>query len=86
MTGLWLFLFFILTVAVAGFYLTSSEGNELVKQMKALPQFSQVAVGGRELLNGMLMITAPAFFIVTVFPGLGGLLGARFWTKSKPTL
>lgn len=86
MTGLWLFL--VLTVAglMVVLYLTSSAGAEVLEKLKAMPQFSQLTIGDtRELLNSMLVSAIPTFFMVTVIPGLGGLIGARFWTKSKPS-
>lgn len=86
MTGLWLFLVLTIVGIIVSLYLTSAAGAEVIKQLKAMPQFSQLSIGDtRELLNNMLFSAIPTFFMVTVIPGLGGLLGARFWTKSKPT-
>lgn len=86
MTGLWLFLVLTIAGLMVALYLTSSAGAEVMKQLKAMPQFSQLTIGDtRQLLNSMLLSAIPTFFMVTVIPGLGGLIGARFWTKSKPT-
>ncbi len=86
MTGLWLFLVITIAGIMVSLYLTSSAGAEVMKQLKAMPQFSQLTIGDtRQLLNSMLLSAVPTFFMVTVIPGLGGLLGARFWTRSKPT-
>jgi hypothetical protein len=86
MTGLWLFLVLTIAGVMVALYLTSSAGTEVMKQLKAMPQFSQLTIGDtRELLNSMLLSAIPTFFMVTVIPGLGGLIAARFWTKSKPT-
>jgi hypothetical protein len=86
MTGLWLFLVITIAGIIVSLYLSSPAGAEVIKQLKAMPQFSQLTIGDtHELLNSMLMSAVPTFFMVTVIPGLGGLLGARFWTKSKPT-
>jgi hypothetical protein len=86
MTGLWLFLVLTIAGLMVVLYLTSSAGAEVMKQLKAMPQFSQLTIGDtHELLNSMLLSAIPTFFMVTVIPGLGGLIGARFWTKSKPT-
>lgn len=86
MTGLWLFLVLSIAGLMVALYLTSPAGAEVMKQLKAMPQFSQLTIGDtRELLNSMLLSAVPTFFMVTIIPGLGGLIGARFWTRSKPT-
>jgi hypothetical protein len=86
MTGLWLFLVIMVAGIMISLYLTSPAGAEVIKQLKAMPQFSQLTIGDtHELLNSMLVSAIPTFFMVTAIPGLGGLIGARFWTKSKRT-
>jgi hypothetical protein len=86
MTGLWLFLVITIVGIIISFYLASPAGADVIRQLKAMPQFSQLNIGDtHELLSSMLVSAIPTFFMVTAIPGLGGLLGARFWTKSKPT-
>ncbi len=87
MTGLWLFLVLTIAGIMVSLYITSAAGAELMKQLKAMPQFSQMSLSDtHQLLNSMLVSAIPTFFMVTVIPGLGGLIGARFWTKGKSTL
>jgi hypothetical protein len=86
MTGLWLFLVITIVGIMISFYLASPAGADVIRQLKAMPQFSQLNIGDtHELLSSMLVSAIPTFFMVTAIPGLGGLLGARFWTKGKPT-
>jgi hypothetical protein len=86
MTGLWLFLVITIAGVMISLYLASPAGAEVIKQLKAMPQFSQLNIGNtHELLSSMLVSAIPTFFMVTAIPGLGGLLGARFWTRGKPT-
>ena len=86
MTGLWLFLVITIAGIMISLYLTSPAGADVIRQLKAMPQFSQLNIGDtHELLSSMLVSAIPTFFMVTAIPGLGGLLGARFWTKGKPT-
>lgn len=86
MTGLWLFLVFLLMAALISIYLASPAGSEAVKRMQTMPQFSQLTVANpHELVTSLLFSAVPTFFMVTLIPGLGGILGARLFSKGRPT-
>lgn len=86
MTGLWLFLVFLIGMTALAIYLASSAGGELVKQLQAMPQFSKIPIGSpRDLLNNILISAIPTFFTVTVLPGLGGMLGAKLSARRNPS-
>jgi hypothetical protein len=84
MTGLWLFLVFIITAAILSVYLASPEGNEALKRLQTRPQFSQLTITNpHELVTSLLFSAVPTFFMVTLIPGLGGILGARFFARGR---
>ena len=86
MTGLWLFLVLMLAATLVSIYLASPAGADVVQQLQSMPQFAQLSVKDRhELVMSILVSAVPTFFMVTLIAGLGGMLGARSWTKGRPT-
>jgi hypothetical protein len=77
MTGLWLFVVFAIAVAMVSIYIASPAGYEAVKQLQNMPQFAKMSINTpHDLLMGVLLSAIPTFFMVTVLPGLGGMLAA----------
>jgi hypothetical protein len=86
MTGLWLFLVFVVTAALISVYLASPAGGDAIRQLQSMPQFSQISISNpHELVVSLLFSAVPTFFMVTLIPGLGGILGARFFAKNRPS-
>jgi hypothetical protein len=84
MTGLWFFIVIVLIAMFATVFLATPAGAEAFQQMQNMPQFAQAKVENpRELQKMILMGMIPGFFVFTLLPGLGGILGARFWTKRR---
>lgn len=80
MTGLWLFLVVAILLAICSIFVASPEGWE---QMRAawsqVPQAAKlVHLSQHEFLMQMLVTLPFSFFMLTLLPGLGGLLGAKF--------
>lgn len=86
MTGLCLFAVFAVVGAIVSVYLVSPAGSELIKQLRAMPQFSKITIDNpHDLLMNMLVSAIPTFFMVTLLPGLGGMLGAKLSTRGRPS-
>lgn len=86
MTGLWLFLVLMLGATLVSLYLSSPSGAEVMKQLHSMPQFAQMAdMNRRDVAMSILVSAIPTFFMVTLIAGLGGILGARSWTKGRPS-
>ncbi len=84
MTGLWLFVVFALAAAVVSIYLASPAGSEAVKQLQSMPQFAKMVVDNpHDLLMSILVSAIPTFFMVTLLPGLGGILGAKLSARGR---
>jgi hypothetical protein len=84
MLGVWLFLGFMILIALFLLAMASPEGGELLKQFKNNPQLSQMHVmTPQQVITGVAMMALPLFLLLTVLPGLGGMLGARFWSGRR---
>lgn len=80
MTGVWFFLGVIVLFTLVLLMLSTPEGADMMRQLQSNPQFAQMKVASvRDLANGLLVSAIPTFLLVTLLPGLGGMLGARFW-------
>ena len=74
LTGLWLFV-------VVGMAAISPAGAQVLQQMKSMPQFSEVlSQNPREVFISMAFTS---FFVFTILPGLGGILGATLSTRGQ---
>ena len=86
MTGLWLFLVLMIGAMLVSIYLSSPAGTEVMKKLRDMPQFQQMAdLNKHDLVMNVLVSAIPTFFMVTLISGLGGILGARFGTKRRPS-
>lgn len=75
MTGLWLFVVIVFLAAVLSVYVSSPGGAELLKNM---PQVGNMGITNpHDLIVNCLVSVIPTFFMSTLLPGLGGILGAR---------
>ena len=75
MTGLWIFIVFVFLGTVVSVYVSSPAGADLIKNM---PQFNNLPITNpHDLVVNCLVSAIPTFFISTLLPGLGGILGAR---------
>jgi len=79
MTGLWVFLVIAVIFALTAIYVANPEGWEQLKAVwSQVPQASKLLVSQREFLMQILIELPVSFFVLTLLPGLGGILGARF--------
>lgn len=83
MTGLWLFVIVALLCAMAALSVSSPEGWEQAKSLWAqLPQASRLlTLTQHEFFVQLLMALPFFFFLLTLLPGLGGMLGAKLSRK-----
>ena len=81
MTGIWLFLVIALGAACFAFLLNSSAADDILKQLQANPQFAKYYENPREFLQTLPLGLVQGFFLVTLLPGLGGILGAKLSTR-----
>ena len=79
MTGLWLFLVVALLCAAAALSVSSPEAWEQAKSLWAqIPQASKlVSLSQHDFFMQLLLALPLFFFLVTLLPGLGGMLGAK---------
>ena len=87
MTGLWMFLVLMVALALGAIAVTSPAGWEQLKNSAAqFPQASQLlALGPHDFLIGILKQLPFSFFFLTLLPGLGGMIGAKFSARRRPS-
>lgn len=80
MTGLWLFLVVAVLLTVCSIFVASPEGWEQMRSAwSQVPQAAKLLhLSQHEFLMQMLVTLPFSFFMLTLLPGLGGLLGAKF--------
>jgi hypothetical protein len=80
MTGLWLFLAVALLFAMAAIVISNPEGWEQIKSIWGqVPQAAKLVSMSQHEVLMQLLIDLPFFFLLlTLLPGLGGILGAKF--------
>lgn len=84
MTGLCLFAVFAVVAGAVSIYLASPAGSEVVKQLQSMPQFAKVTINNpHDLMMNILVSAIPTFFMVTLLPGLGGMLGAKLSARGR---
>ena len=83
MTGFWMFLAFAVMCAVTALAVNSPEIWEQAKSMSAqFPQAAKLALLSPHDFLMQLVVEVPLFFfLVTLLPGLGGILGAKLSRK-----
>lgn len=83
MTGLWLFLVFAISAALTSIYLSSPNGREALKALPNIPELAKMLDDPHQFLMSVLASIIPTFFMVTLLPGLGGMLGAKLVTRGR---
>ncbi len=83
MTGLWLFIVVVVMVTVTVVFVSSPEGwSQLQANFAHTPQASQLMkLTQHDFLMQMLLFLPFSFILLTMLPGLGGILGAKFWAR-----
>ena len=83
MTGLWLFLVVAVLLTMTSIFVASPEGWEQMRAAWAkIPQAAKLShMTQHEFLMQMLIGLPFVFLMLTLLPGLGGLLGAKFFTR-----
>lgn len=84
MTGLWLFLIFLLMFALVAVAISNPEVWQQAQATWArLPQTAKVStLSQHDFLVQLVTILPLLFFLVTLLPGLGGMLGAKLSRRS----
>ena len=78
MTGLWLFLIIAVLSAITAVYVSSPQGWEQIKAIwSQVPEVSKVLVNQHDFLMRLVINLPFFFFLLTLLPGLGGMLAAR---------
>jgi hypothetical protein len=78
MTGLWLFLIIAILSAITAIYVSSPQGWQQIQSMwSQVPEVSKVLVNQHDFLMRLAVNLPFFFFLLTLLPGLGGMLGAR---------
>ena len=85
MTGLWMFLVVAVMCALGALSISSTEGWEQAKTMWAqIPQAARLlTLSQHDLLVQLLTALPVFFFLLTLLPGLGGMLGAKLSTRRR---
>jgi hypothetical protein len=83
MTGLWLFLVFAISAGLTSIYLASPNGREALKALPNIPELAKMLDNPHQFLMSVLASIIPTFFMVTLLPGLGGMLGAKLVTRGR---
>lgn len=86
MTGLWLFLIVALLCTIAAVYLSTPQGWDQAKTFWAqFPEMSKGMGDQHDVLTTLVMRLPFLFFLLTLLPGLGGMLGARSAPRHRPS-
>ena len=85
MTGLWLFIVVVVVCAVTAIIVASPEGWRQLKATWAqFPQGSRLLqLNQRDVLMQLLIGLPFSFFLLTLLPGLGGILGAKLSPRRR---
>jgi hypothetical protein len=79
MTGLWLFLIFVIVIAFLSVAIADPVTREKVRAV-SLPEVAKLLDNPHEFIMQMLPNLFMLFFFLTLLPGLGGILGAKLLT------
>jgi hypothetical protein len=86
MTGLWVFLATAIMLAITAVYVASPQGWEQLRSVwSQVPQFSKLLVSQHDFLMQILLELPIAFLMLTLLPGLGGILGTKFSGRKRPS-
>jgi hypothetical protein len=88
MTGLWLFLVVLAILAVVAVYISSSAGRDALRtapMAMSNPEVAKMLSNPSEFLAAVPLTIVQVFLMITLLPGLGGMLGAMFAKRVRPT-
>jgi lysylphosphatidylglycerol synthetase-like protein (DUF2156 family) len=87
MTGLWIFLVFAVLLALSAIMVANSElWQQLQTTWAKLPQTAPLtSLSQHDFLVRLLVMFPFLFFLFTLLPGLGGILGAKFPWRKRPS-
>lgn len=86
MTGLWLFLLMTVLCAIAAVYLSTPEGWQQAEVVwRQFPEMSKGIGSQHDVLSALLMGIPFLFVFLTLFTGLGGMLGAKSAPPRRPS-
>lgn len=87
MTGLWIFLVTAVLLALTSVIVASPTGWEQLRAAWGqVPQTAKLLdLSQHDLLMQMLTMLPFSFLLLTLLPGLGGILGAKFLTRRRPS-
>jgi hypothetical protein len=86
MTGLWLFLIVAVVCAITAIFLATPQGWEQAKVIWAqFPEMSKQIGTQHDFLVRLLINLPFFFFLLTLLPGLGGMLGAKSAPRRRPS-
>jgi hypothetical protein len=83
MTGLWLFLVVVICVTIVTFYVASPAGREVLKSVPTNAQVAKMLDNPHDFLANLPLGMIQTFLMVTLLPGLGGMLGAKLVTRGR---
>lgn len=88
MTGLWLFLVVLAILAVVAVYISSSAGREALRTAPMAisnPEVAKMLSNPSQFLAAVPLTIVQVFLMITLLPGLGGMLGAMFAKRVRPS-
>jgi len=84
MTGLWIFLVVVVICAFTAVYVANPQGWDALKEAwSRMPQTANLNLSQHDFLVQMLIELPFCFFLLTLLPGLGGMLGAKLSARKR---
>lgn len=83
MTGLWLFLVVVICLTIVGLSLASPAGRELLKSVPTNAEVAKMLDNPHDFFVNLPIGIIQTFLMVTLLPGLGGMLGAKLVTRGR---
>ena len=84
MTGLWLFLIFAVIAALISVMVANPTFREQLRAgWSKVPELANKLDDPHEFLMSLLMTLVSVFFVLTLLPGLGGILGALLLMRRR---
>jgi hypothetical protein len=86
MTGLWFFLVCLVIATIFVMAMNSPMRGDLIKQMQMNAQLAHIQLPEpNAIASSMLIGAVQIFFFATLFPIFGGIIGARFVSRNRPS-
>ena len=83
MTGLWLFLVVVIFLAFISISLGTPSGRELLRNIPTNAEVAKLLDNPHDFLVSLPIGMIQTFLLVTLLPGLGGMLGAKLVTRGR---